>query len=126
MKKCTLFLLVTILCSACSYLSQPKKVECCEHKAKCCYGQMCCLPRYAKAAGVEPKSFTPEVPVYGTAQDLEPPPGPPVEKPSFLSSLNPFRGSGEEQNVQGQSSTTKEPPQEQKEEGGFFSKLWPF
>jgi hypothetical protein len=126
MKKCTLFLLLTLLCSACSYLSRTKKVECCEKKAKCCYAEMCCLPRYAKAAGVEPKSFTPEVPVYGTAQDLEPPPGPPPEKPSFFSHLNPFGGSGEEQNPQGQSSATKEPPPEHREEGGFFSKLWPF
>jgi len=126
MKKWTLFLLLSILCSTCSYLSSPKKVECCEKKAKCCYDQMCCLPRYAKAAGVEPKAFTPEVPVYGTAQDLEPPPGPPPQKPSFLSRLNPFGGSEGEQNPQGSSSATKESPQEDKEEGGFFSKLWPF
>jgi len=38
---------------------------------------MCCLPRYAQAAGVEMKPFTTNIPVYGVAreQDLEPPPG---------------------------------------------------
>ena len=82
-----LFLLSILLFGACSYLSSPKKVECCESKATCCYGQMCCLPRYATAAGVEPKVFTPEVPVYGAWQDLTPPPGAVIIKRGWLAQI---------------------------------------
>lgn len=139
-----LFLLSILLVGACSYLSSPKKVECCENKAACCYGQMCCLPRYAKAAGVEPKVFTPEVPVYGAWQDLEPPPGSVIVKPGLLTRFNPFRRSEEEQKPQAQPQPQVQPqaqPQAQsqdqqakqdtnteepKEDKGFLGRLWPF
>ena len=135
-----LVLLSILLCGACSYLSSPKKVECCENKAACCYGQMCCLPRYAKAAGVEPKVFTPEVPVYGAWQDLEPPPGGVIVKPGLLARLNPFKRAEEEQKPQEQPQRQAQPqvqPQdeqakqdthkeEQKEDKGFLGRLWPF
>src|SRR5436309_15568641 len=97
MRKLSLLLLLGILCISCSRLFSPKKVECCEKKAACCYEQMCCLPRYAKSAGVEPKAFTPEVPVYGTSQDLEPPPGAVIVKPGLFDRLTPFGSAEEEQ-----------------------------
>jgi len=140
-----LFLLSILLFGACSYLSSPKKVECCENKAACCYGQICCLPRYAKAAGVEPKVFTPEVPVYGAWQDLTPPPGAVIIKRGWLARHNPFGGSEEEpkpqeqpqpqaqvqapaaqapaQDQQAKQETSKE---EQKEDKSFLGRLWPF
>ena len=139
-----LFLLSILLFGACSYLSSPKKVECCENKAACCYGQMCCLPRYANAAGVEPKVFTPEVPTYGSWQDLEPPPGSVIVKQGWLARLNPFGSPEEEQRPQAQPQPQPQPqaqPQaqsqdeqakqdtnteEQKEDKGFLGRLWPF
>jgi hypothetical protein len=135
-----LFLLSILLFGACSYLSSPKKVECCENKAACCYGQICCLPRYAKAAGVEPKGFTPEVPVYGAWQDLTPPPGAVIIKRGWLARHNPFGGSEEEQKTQAlpppQAQAQVQPPDQQaqqdtskegqKEDKGFLGRLWPF
>ncbi|HEV8718430.1 MAG TPA: hypothetical protein VGX03_37130 [Candidatus Binatia bacterium] len=133
-----LFLLSILLFGACSYMASSKKVECCENKAACCYGQICCLPRYAKAAGVEPKVFTPEVPVYGAWQDLTPPPGAVIIKRGWLARHNPFGSSEEEQkpqeqpqaqsqaqpqDQQAQQDTGKE---EQKEDKGFLGQLWPF
>ena len=130
MRKLSLLLLFTIVCGSCSRLYSPKKVECCEKKAACCYEQMCCLPRYAKDVGVEPKTFTPEVPVYGTSQDLEPPPGPPITKPGLFTRFNPFRRSEEEQKPQDQSQdehTKQDTSTEEKEEDrGFFGRLLPF
>jgi hypothetical protein len=130
MRKLSLLLLCSIVCGSCSRLFPPKKVECCEKKAACCYEQMCCLPRYAKGAGVEPKAFTPEVPVYGTAQDLEPPPGGVIVKPGLFARLNPFRRAEEEQKPQDQSQDehSKQDPstEERKEDTGFFGRLLPF
>ncbi len=135
-----LFLLSILLFGACSYLSSPKKVECCENKAACCYGQICCLPRYAKAAGVEPKVFTPEVPTYGAWKDLEPPPGGVIVKRGWLARHNPFGSSEEEEKPQAQpqpQAQAQAQPQdeqakqdtakaEQKEDKGFLGRLWPF
>jgi hypothetical protein len=127
-----LLLLSLLLVGACSYLWSAKKVECCEKKAGCCYSEMCCLPRYAKAAGVEPKAFTPEVPVYGTAQDLEPAQGEVIVKQGWLSQLNPFGGSAGEQKPQPQSQSQDEQAQqnpaaeESEDDDGFFGRLWPF
>ena len=118
-------LLVAFLCNSCSYVMPPRKVECCEKKAACCHGQMCCLPRYAKAAGVEPRAFTPEVPVYSSAQDVEPAPGEMVEKPTWFSRLNPFKGSGSSE------SSSPPPPSpsasaEESPDDNFWGNLWPF
>ena len=138
----SLFLLSILLFGACSYFSSPKKVECCENKAACCYGQMCCLPRYATAAGVEPKVFTPEVPVYGAWQDLTPPPGAVIVKRGWLARFNPFGGSDEEQKPQAppppppQAQAQVQPQDQQaqpdtgkdgqKEDKSFLGRLWPF
>src|SRR5215813_1467824 len=137
----SLFLLSILLFGACSYFSSPKKVECCENKAACCYGQMCCLPRYATAAGAEPKVFTPEVPVYGAWQDLTPPPGAVIVKRGWLARFNPFGGSDEEQKPQApppppQTQAQVQPQDQQaqpdpgkdgqKEDKGFLGRLWPF
>lgn len=123
--------LVFMLCSSCSYIFPSKKVACCEQKAACCYGQMCCLPRYAKAAGVEPKAFTPEVPSYASAEDLQPPPGSTTDKPSWLSRFNPYPWLSEERAASSPAKSKKEEekPQESanKDEGGsFWGRLWPF
>src|SRR5262245_17687276 len=133
-----LFLIGILLCGACSYLFPSREVECCENKAACCYGQICCLPRYAKDAGVEPKVFTPEVPVYGAWQDLTPPPGAVIVKKGWLARHNPFGSSEEEQkpqaqpqpqaqaqvpDQQAQQETNQEEPKEDK---GFLGRLWPF
>jgi hypothetical protein len=99
----------------------PRKVECCEKKAACCHGQMCCLPRYAKAAGVEPKAFTPEVPVYSSAQDVEPAPGEMIEKPGWFARLNPFKGSGD----QGPSSSSTSSGGSSDDDSSWGN-LWPF
>ena len=138
-----LFLLSILLCGACSYLFPPRTVECCEHKAACCYGQICCLPRYAKDAGVEPKVFTPEVPVYGAWQDLTPPPGAVIVKKGWLARHNPFGSSEEEPQPQPQPQPQAQVPdqpaqvpdqqarqetnkEEPKEDKGFLGRLWPF
>ena len=131
-----LFLVGLLLCGACSYFLPAKKVECCENKAACCYDQMCCLPRYARGAGVEPKVFTPEVPVYGTWQDLTPPPGSVIVKKGWLARHNPFGSSEEEQRpqeqpqpqVQAQDQQAKQDTdkEEPKEDKGFLGRLWPF
>src|SRR5262245_6566552 len=132
-----IFLVTLLICGACSYLLPAKKVECCENKAACCFEQACCLPRYAKAAGVEPKPFTTDVPVYGTArdEDLQPAQGEVVVKPTWLSRLNPFSSTEDQKpKVQTPSEPAKQdesgrqaPSQdaateEKKEEKG----LWPF
>ncbi len=127
-----LFLLSILLCGACSYFLSAKKVECCENKAACCFDQMCCLPRYAKAAGAEPKVFTFDTPAYGTWQDLEPPPGSVIIKRGWLSRFNPFSSDEEEQKPrpqpQPQDAQAKQDtnPAEQEEDGGFLGRLWPF
>lgn len=121
MKTFVRFLVAALLCSACSYLTPPRKVECCEQKAACCHGQMCCLPRYAKAAGVEPKAFTPEVPVYSSAQDVEPPPGATMEKPGWFARLNPFKGL--DNSGSSSSSTSSEGSSDN---DSFWGNLWPF
>gem|GEM_PF-4926791 len=130
-----LLLLVFALCSSCSYIFPPKKVECCEEKAACCYGQMCCLPRYAKAAGVEPKAFTPETQSYASAEDLQPPPGSRVDKPSWLSRFNPYPWLTEEREEreaaaakkrQEKSQATSSQDKDKDEEQSFWSRLWPF
>src|SRR5215475_329756 len=92
-----LLLCALLFAGACSYFFPPRTVECCENKAACCFDQMCCLPRYAQAAGVEMKPFTTNIPVYGVAreQDLEPPPGAVVVKKGWLAQWNPFGGSEE-------------------------------
>lgn len=123
-----LLLLLFTLCSACSYIIPPKKVACCEQKAACCHGQMCCLPRYAKAAGVEPKAFTPETPSYASAEDLQPPEGATVDKPGWLSRLNPYPWLTEEREAEA-AKKRRENPQEtssKEEEEGFLGSLWPF
>jgi hypothetical protein len=79
---------------------------------------MCCLPRYAKAAGVEPKAFTPEVPVYSSVQDVEPPPGATMEKKGWFARLNPFEGS-----EMGSSSTASSG---ESSDDSFWGNLWPF
>lgn len=107
--------------SSCAWLFPAKKVECCERTAACCYEQMCCLPRYARAAGREPKPFTPEAPVYGTAQELDPKPGETMTKPGLLSRLNPFGRSGDEQPSEEGSAA-----EEEKEDKGFLERLLPF
>jgi hypothetical protein len=108
--------------SSCSWLFSAKKVECCEKTAACCYEQMCCLPRYVKAAGQEPKPFTPEVSVYGRAEDFEPQPGETITKPGLLSRWNPFASSDDNQ-PQAQQEPSPEEPTEEK---GFFGRLLPF
>ncbi len=129
MRKLTLLLLAGVLLSGCSRLFSAKKVECCEKKAACCYEQMCCLPRYARAAGVEPKPFTTSVPVYGTAQELEPPPGAVIVKPGLFARLNPFRRAAAEQKTQAEpekDSASQDGATGQEDEGGFFGRLFPF
>jgi len=124
-----LFLVSILICGACSYLLPAKKVECCENTAACCYEQMCCLPRYAKAAGVEPKVFTPDTPTYGAWQDLEPPPGSVIVKRTWLGRLNPFGSSEEEPKSQPRSQDEQAAQQDtSKPEGdkGFLGGLWPF
>lgn len=123
-KSFALVVVFSVLCGSCASSLFPKKVECCERTAKCCYGQMCCLPRYAKASGHEPKAFTPEAPVvYGAAQDLEPRPGEAIVKPGLLARLFPFLREDEPQPPKGgQKPPTEQPP----EDKGFFSRLWPF
>lgn len=129
MKKLCLLVLLSVLCSSCSRLFGPKKVECCEKTAACCYEQMCCLPRYALNAGLEPKTFTPEVPVYGVSQDLEPAPGEVVVKPTFFSRFNPFARSddrppqGQAQDGRSTQGSSSGPP---KSKGIFGRWLWPF
>jgi hypothetical protein len=120
--------LVFVLCSSCSYIFPPKKVACCEQKAACCHGQMCCLPRYAKAAGVEPKAFTPETQNYASAEDLQPPPGSTVNKPSWFSRFNPYPWLSEE-SAPPPPAKGQEKPQEsasKQEEESFWGRLWPF
>lgn len=126
-----LLLIVLLLAGACSYIFPPRKVECCENKAACCFDQMCCLPRYAKAAGVEPKPFTTNIPTYGTAQaqDLEPPPGAVIIKKGWLARINPFGTSDElrkpaEQPTDRQASV--DTSDQKKEDKGFLGNLWPF
>jgi hypothetical protein len=137
-------LLVTLLvCGACSYVLPAKKVECCESKAACCFDQVCCLPRYTKAAGVEPKPFTTDVPVYGIArdQDLEPAQGEVLVKKGWLSRFNPFGSSEEEPRSQvggaeeaqkpttqsqNESVTQTATTEEKKDDKGFLGRLWPF
>lgn len=122
MRKSFFLVVFCALCGSCSWMFPPKKVECCEKTAACCYEHICCLPRYAKAAGREPKPFTPEVPTYGTAQDLEPQPGETITKPGLLSRFNPFGGVEDEQ----QRTNGAEPTQEENEDTGFFDRLLPF
>lgn len=129
-----LLLLLGLLGGACSRWLFPQKVQCCEEKASCCHDQMCCLPRYAKAAGRDPKVFTPEAPVvYGLARDLEPRPGETITKPGLLSRLNPFDSAEDEKKSQDQSESedaeqnaAAEEKEEQEEEQGFFRRLLPF
>ena len=121
-----LLLLTLLLSGACSYLFPPPKVECCENKASCCFEQMCCLPRYAMAAGQEPKPFTTNIPSYGVAreEDLQPPPGAVVVKKGWFARLNPF-GSSSDEEVKPQ-----EPPPDKQasadKEKGLWERLWPF
>jgi hypothetical protein len=124
-----LLLLSLLLAGACSYIFPPRKVECCEGKAACCFDQLCCLPRYATAAGKEPKPFTTNIPTYGTArsEDLEPPAGAVVVKKGWLARWNPFDRSDEVQKP-------REQPQDQqasagaesKGDKGLWDRLWPF
>lgn len=120
-----LALCALLFAGACSYFFPPRSVECCENKAACCFDQMCCLPRYAIAAGVEPKPFTTNIPVYGTAraQDLEPPPGAVIIKKGWLAKLNPFGGDEERSQTQVQTASSSA---EQKEEKSFWSRWNPF
>jgi len=124
-----LLLLSFVLCSSCSYLFPSKKVDCCEKKAACCHGQMCCLPRYAKAAGVEPKAFTPEAPNYASAEDLQPPPGSTIDKPSWLSRFNPYPWLTEDREAAATKKKQEKPQEsankEEKNES-FWGRLWPF
>lgn len=123
-KSFALVVVFSVLCGSCGVSLFPKKVECCEQTAKCCYGQMCCLPRYAKAAGREPKAFTPEAPVvYGAAQDLEPRPGETIVRPGLIARLFPFLREDEPQQPKGGQKPT---PAQSQEEEGFFDRLWPF
>lgn len=127
MKTFLRFLVAALLCSACSYILPPRKVECCENKAACCHEQMCCLPRYAKAAGLEPKTFTPEVPVYSSTQDLEPSPGETLDKPGWFARLNPFKGSDKSASDKSESSSSSQSASSEKSsDDGFWGKLWPF
>jgi hypothetical protein len=138
-----LILVSILVIGACSYILPAKKVECCESKAACCFDQMCCLPRYAKNAGVEPKVFTPEVPTYGAWQDLEPPPGDVIVKRGWLSRFNPFDNSLDEPRERpqpqpkDQSDQSDQPAQQTADAGdqssdnkddddGFLGRLWPF
>jgi hypothetical protein len=143
-----LILVSILVIGACSYILPAKKVECCESKAACCFDQMCCLPRYAKNAGVEPKVFTPEVPTYGAWQDLEPPPGDVIVKRGWLSRFNPFADSLDEprerpqpqpKEPSDQSAQADQPDQQtadagdqsadagnDDDESGFLGRLWPF
>lgn len=121
MKTFLRFLVAALLCSACSYIMPPRKVECCEKKAACCHGQMCCLPRYADAAGVQQQTFTPEVPVYSSAQDVEPPPGATIEKKGWFARLNPFEGSDV-----GSSSSASSSDKGSSDDDSFWGNLWPF
>ncbi len=123
-----LLLLSLLLAGACSYIFPPRKVECCENKASCCFEQMCCLPRYAVAAGKEPKPFTTNVPTYGTArpEDLEPPPGAVVVKKGWLARWMPF-GLGDDQKPRElPPEKPKDSDSEQKEEKSVWGRLWPF
>ena len=118
-------LLVSILlCSACSYIIPPRKVACCEKKAPCCFEQMCCLPRYAKAAGAEPKAFTPEVPVYSSAEGLDPLPGQTIDKSRWFDRFNPFKGSEEKRTSSSQTPT--DTAKKSADNDGFWGNLWPF
>lgn len=76
--------------SCTTWIFSKKEVECCEQQAHCCHEEMCCLVRYANAAGKEPKVFTPEIPVYARPEDLEPEEGDLIIEPGFISRLNPF------------------------------------
>jgi hypothetical protein len=118
-----LFGIAVFASSSCSWLFPPKRVECCEKTAACCYEQMCCLPRYAKAAGQEPKPFTTDVPLYGTAQDLEPKPGETITKPGLLSRLNPFAGDDGERPAEDDDAAEAG---KERDEKGFFDRLLPF
>jgi hypothetical protein len=90
---------------------------------------MCCLPRYAKAAGVEPKPFTTNIPTYGVAreQDLEPPPGDFIVKKGWLAQWNPFGGSDRATNPRESSPDAQASADSaQQEDKGFWGRLWPF
>ncbi|MBI3756450.1 MAG: hypothetical protein HY267_00585 [Deltaproteobacteria bacterium] len=90
---------------------------------------MCCLPRYAQAAGVELKPFTTNLPIYGSTreQDLEPPPGSIIVKKGWLAKWNPFGGSEPTQPPQEPpKDKPSSPDAEQKEEKSFWARWWPF
>jgi len=126
MKILVRLLVAILLCSACSYIIPPRKVECCEQKAACCFDQMCCLPRYAKAAGVEPKVFTPEVPVYSSAQSLDPLPGETIDKPGWFDRFNPFKGEAGKSSPSSPAPQTAAKESTEDEGDGFWGNLWPF
>jgi hypothetical protein len=116
---------VSVLCGACSYILPAKKVECCEQAAACCHEQVCCLPRYARAAGKDPKAFTTDIPTYGTAQDLEPTEGETIVKLGLLARWNPFGSAGSEPEKTPEPKT-EEQAEKTDEEGGLLDWLWPF
>lgn len=121
-----LLLLLLLVAGACSYILPQRTVECCENKAACCFEQMCCLPRYAVAAGKEPKPFTTNIPVYGTSreEDLQPPPGAVVVKKGWLARLNPFGSADDGYRPRSASpDTTASTSQEEK---SIWDRLWPF
>ena len=122
MKTWYLLIVVVLFLGSCSRIFGAKKVECCEKVAACCYEEMCCLPRYAKAAGIEPKVFTPTVPVYGKPEDFEPAPGETITKPGFFTRFNPFRSPADSS----AQDTESEPTGDDEKEGGFFDWLSPF
>ncbi|HXG18876.1 MAG TPA: hypothetical protein VNN62_07370 [Methylomirabilota bacterium] len=123
-----LLLITLLLAGACSYIFPPKKVECCENKAGCCFEEMCCLPRYALAAGKEPKPFTTNIPTYGVAreEDLQPPPGAVIVKKGWLARWNPFGSDESEQKPREQPSPQDKQASADKEDKGFWGRLWPF
>jgi hypothetical protein len=130
MKPLSLLLLLVFLCVSCSASRalRPEKVECCEQRAGCCFEHMCCLPRYAKAAGVEPKEFTPEVETYGLYQDLDPQPGETITRPTWISRYIPFRGLWDRRSSSEDGPTKEDAGAQTAEEdkGGFLDSLWPF
>ncbi len=91
MKKWLALIWICLMLNSCStWIYSKKEIECCENQAACCHEQMCCLVRYAKAAGKEPKVFTPDVPVYARPEDMEAPQGAIVVKPGLFARLNPW------------------------------------
>ena len=128
-KRIAILVTLGLVLSACGRIKDRyflTRVECCEEKAACCNGEVCCLPRYAQGHVPEVQTTVEPFALPGRAgREAEREDEEEREKPGLLGRLNPLAYLRGSQKKEGKEESATEKARKEKERS-FFGKIIPF